>query len=118
MMGWAVEVTQADRDAAAAMWNRHAGLRSDFSRRLENGEEDHDYSVQAFARHRLAATRPDPVKDDLLAALEALDAFWLEDWLPPHPDPDQQEPRLLTKQTLTIWRNARAAIAAARSEQS
>lgn len=47
----------------------------------------------------------------LLDACRRLDAFWLADWEPPHVDPDQQEERILSKETLDVWRTIRAAIA-------
>jgi len=56
------------------------------------------------------------VAPELLEACKALDAMWLEDWEPPHSDPEQQEPRLLAKECLDIWRAIRAAIAKARGE--
>lgn len=46
-----VEVTQADRDAAAALFAISK------RQRVKRGECDTDYLVQAFARHRLAFLR-------------------------------------------------------------
>jgi len=65
-----IEVTQADREAAADIlhdnlgWYRAAPVRA--------GEMDNDSVVQAFARHRLA-TRTDatPVATDVAALVEA-----------------------------------------------
>ena len=65
-----IEVTDADREAAAAVlhdnlgWYRAAPVRA--------GEMDNDSVVQAFARHRLA-TRTDatPVATDVAALVEA-----------------------------------------------
>jgi hypothetical protein len=107
-------VSQADREAAAKCHEKSCyeivriqGVQ------CRNGYADGDYLVQAFAHHRHQSTAP------LIAALEQareviqrLDAMWLEDWEPPHPDKAKQEPRIITEQCLDVWRDARAALAA------
>ncbi len=50
-----VEVTQADRSAAAAYWKVSRIGNGETQRRYLAGESDQSYIVQAFAAHRLAA---------------------------------------------------------------
>ena len=106
----APEVSQADRDAAEAYWNSAS---DDWNPWCDISEDERQLTVQALARHRHQSTAP------LIAALEQareviqrLDAMWLEDWEPPHPDKAKQEPRIITEQCLDVWRDARAALAA------
>lgn len=72
-----VTVTQADRDAAADMWERHAGKRFDFHRQIARGEHDDHYSVQALARHR---TQSQPSSDALTGDVERDAARWRALW--------------------------------------
>ena len=50
-----VEVTQADRSAAAAYWKVSRIGNGETQRRYLAGESDQSFIVQAFAAHRLAA---------------------------------------------------------------
>lgn len=52
-----VEVTQADRDAAAAYWKVSRIGNAGTQRRYLSGEADNSFIVQAFARHRIAAAQ-------------------------------------------------------------
>lgn len=51
-----VEVTQADRDAAAAYYYS-AGGSPNVARDIREGRKDSWFRVQAFARHRIAAAQ-------------------------------------------------------------
>jgi hypothetical protein len=50
-----VEVTQADRDAAADLMQAHGKWARVYMDSVREGRQDDADSVQAFARHRLAA---------------------------------------------------------------
>lgn len=81
-----VEVTQADRDAAADYF-RATFRRSVFINETLRGKRD-GYLVQAFARHRLAAlsTLPEPPGDEKLARIWNSTLKVFED--PPQPSTD------------------------------
>lgn len=51
-----VEVTQADREAAAAFMDRDISPQRPFASHVRAGDADNNALVQAFARHRLNAT--------------------------------------------------------------
>lgn len=62
-----VSVTQGDKEAAKAFWNRHiAGWHEQ--------SEGQNALVQAFARHRLASTQPAPAfpRDEVADLIDAL----------------------------------------------
>lgn len=52
-----VEVTQADRDAAAEFCERmgHAHSKPEFPQKIRQGKRDRWFYVKAFARHRIEA---------------------------------------------------------------
>jgi hypothetical protein len=77
----------------------------------DDGETQGDLVATVFQDERHAHLMK--ASPELLAACRKLDAFWSADYAPPHPDPAKQELRLLTKETLDVWRTIRAAIARA-----
>ncbi len=59
-----VAVTQADRDAAAHVHECNYGKNEGYHRTLR-GERDTEFGVQAFAHHRIAATRAGQATSDV-----------------------------------------------------
>lgn len=58
-----VEVTQADREAAASAYFAWIGPNPVIPRKITAGDADGHSMVQAFARHRVASTRPTPTQE-------------------------------------------------------
>lgn len=72
----AVEVTQVDRDAAADAVRAYRDQKNgDWQGRIRRGECDDGYMVQAFARHRIAATPPDALQTVVEALKSAIAAI-------------------------------------------
>ena len=73
-----VEVTQADRDAAEAYWESAS---DDWNPWADISQQERELTVQAFARHRIAAWNTRAADDSAVVLLrEALEASteWLE----------------------------------------
>lgn len=82
----------------------------------QTSEESDTCTLRAAWKAMMAFSAQEAASPTLLEACQKLDAFWLENFEPPHPDPEKQEPRFLTKQTLDVWRTIRAAITLATGE--
>ena len=65
-----MEITQADREAAATYWAESRIGNDETQRRYLTGEADSAFIVQAFARHRIAAEQAER------ARIAAMPAFY------------------------------------------
>lgn len=90
----------ANADAPAYEWTHIAQLST------ECDDDTDPTPEQAQANARLLASAP-----DLLRIAKRLDAFWSEEW--PEGPEDSDAAIRLTDETLSIWREFRAAIAKA-----